>query len=110
MILDEGWSFEVGLGLATHHPNELDSSLLTHCGNHLIMRLINPIDQESLKHCGEIVGTNLIEKMLTLSKGQVLVSGTCVENPVLCKLRKSITKVNSQTLKPSQLWTRYFQS
>lgn len=109
-ILSEGRKFGLGVGLITQRPGKLDSDVLSQCMSQFIMRIVNPVDQESLKYGVEAAGRDLLKELPALTKGQVIVSGACVNTPVLCKVRKRLTAHGGDTLDAPALWQSYFQS
>lgn len=74
------------------------------------MRIVNPVDQESLKHGVEAAGRDLLKELPALTKGQVIVSGACVNTPVLCKVRQRLTKHGGETLNAPEEWRKHFQT
>lgn len=108
-ILSEGRKFGVGVGLITQRPGKLDSDVLSQCMSQFILRIINPVDQESLKHGVEAAGRDLLKELPALSKGQVIISGACVNTPVLCRVRQRLTKHGGDTLDAPALWRAYFE-
>lgn len=108
-ILSEGRKFGLGVGLISQRPGKLDSDILSQCMSQFLMRIINPIDQENLRHGVEAAGRDLLSELPALSKGQVIVSGVCVNTPVLCKVRKRLTTHGGQTLDILGLWQNHFQ-
>ncbi|NJM67933.1 MAG: ATP-binding protein, partial [Acaryochloris sp. RU_4_1] len=84
-ILSEGRKFGLGVGLITQRPGKLDSDVLSQCMSQFIMRIVNPVDQDSLKYGVEAAGRDLLKELPALTKGQVIISGMCVNTPVLCQ-------------------------
>ncbi|HEY9647414.1 MAG TPA: DUF87 domain-containing protein, partial [Chroococcidiopsis sp.] len=80
-ILSEGRKFGLGVGLITQRPGKLDSDVLSQCMSQFIMRIVNPVDQDSLKYGVEAAGRDLLKELPSLTKGQVIVSGACVNTP-----------------------------
>jgi DNA helicase HerA-like ATPase len=109
-ILSEGRKFGLGVGLITQRPGKLDSDVLSQCMSQFIMRIVNPVDQESLKYGVEAAGRDLLKELPALTKGQVIVAGACVNTPVLCKVRKRLTTHGGDTLNAPALWQGYFQT
>ena len=109
-ILSEGRKFGVGIGLITQRPGKIDSDVLSQCMSQFIMRIVNPVDQESLKHGVEAAGRDLLKELPALTKGQVIVSGACVNTPVLCKVRQRLTKHGGETLNAPEEWRKHFQT
>ena len=109
-ILSEGRKFGLGVGLITQRPGKLDSDVLSQCMSQFIMRIVNPVDQESLKYGVEAAGRDLLKELPALTKGQVILSGACVNTPVLCKVRQRLTKHGGETLDAPEMWQKHFQS
>jgi hypothetical protein len=108
-ILSEGRKFGMGVGLITQRPGKLDSDVLSQCMSQFLMRIVNPVDQESLKYGVEAAGRDLLKELPALTKGQVIVSGACVNTPVLCQVRKRKTKHGGETMNAPEAWLGYFQ-
>lgn len=109
-ILSEGRKFGLGVGLITQRPGKLDSDVLSQCMSQFIMRIVNPVDQDSLKYGVEAAGRDLLKELPALSKGQVIVAGACVNTPVLCKVRPRLTTHGGETLNAPDLWQQHFQA
>lgn len=109
-ILSEGRKFGIGVGLITQRPGKLDSDVLSQCMSQFLMRIVNPVDQESLKYGVEAAGRDLLKELPALTKGQVIVSGACVNTPVLCQVRKRLTKHGGETMNAPEEWMGYFQN
>ncbi|MBE9181502.1 ATP-binding protein [Oculatella sp. LEGE 06141] len=109
-ILSEGRKFGLGVGLITQRPGKLDSDVLSQCMSQFIMRIVNPVDQDSLKYGVEAAGRDLLKELPALTKGQVIISGSCVNTPVLCQVRKRITDHGGETLNAPEMWQQHFQA
>lgn len=109
-ILSEGRKFGLGVGLITQRPGKLDSDVMSQCMSQFILRIVNPVDQDSLKYGVEAAGRDLLKELPALSKGQVIVAGACVNTPLLCRVRTRLTKHGGETLDAPQLWQDYFQA
>jgi hypothetical protein len=109
-ILSEGRKFGLGMGLITQRPGKLDSDVLSQCMSQFIMRIINPVDQDSLKYGVEAAGRDLLKELPALTKGQLIVAGACVNSPVLCKVRERLTRHGGETLNAPALWQDHFQA
>ncbi len=108
-ILSEGRKFGLGVGLITQRPGKLDSDILSQCMSQFLMRIVNPADQENLRQSVEAAGRDLLQELPALSKGQVIVSGVCVNTPVLCKVRQRLTPHGGETLDILGMWQQHFQ-
>lgn len=109
-ILSEGRKFGLGVGLITQRPGKLDSDVLSQCMSQFIMRIVNPVDQESLKYGVEAAGRDLLKELPALTKGQVIISGLCVNTPVLCQVRQRLTDHGGESLNAPALWQSHFET
>ncbi len=109
-ILSEGRKFGLGMGLITQRPGKLDSDVLSQCMSQFIMRIVNPVDQDSLKYGVEAAGRDLLKELPALTKGQVIIAGACVNTPLLCQVRQRLTKHGGETLDAPAMWQQHFQS
>jgi uncharacterized protein len=107
-ILAEGRKFGVGIGLITQRPGKLDQDVLSQCMTQFIMRIVNPIDQQTIASSVEGAGRRLLDELPALTKGQVIVSGVGVNTPVLCAVRQRITKHGGETIDAPREWQKYF--
>jgi uncharacterized protein len=108
-ILSEGRKFGLGVGLITQRPGKLDSDVLSQCMSQFIMRIVNPVDQDSLKYGVEAAGRDLLKELPALTKGQVIIAGATVNTPVLCQVRRRLTKHGGETLDAPLMWQNFFQ-
>ena len=107
-ILSEGRKFGVSIGLITQRPGKLDSDVLSQCMTQCIMRITNPIDQNRIAESVESMGRDLLKELPSLSKGQVIVSGSSVNTPVLLRVRTRITRHGGTDLDAPDAWLRWF--
>lgn len=108
-ILSEGRKFGLGVGLITQRPGKLDSDVLSQCMSQFMMRIVNPVDQDSLKYGVEAAGRDLLKELPALTKGQVIIAGMCINTPVLCRVRQRLTDHGGETLNAPALWQEHFQ-
>jgi len=107
-ILSEGRKFGVGIGMITQRPGKLDQDVLSQCMTQFILRIVNPIDQQTIASSVEGAGRRLLDELPALTKGQVIVSGVAVNTPVLCAVRKRITEHGGETIDAPAEWQQYF--
>ena len=61
-ILSEGRKFGVGTCLVTQRPGKLDSDVLSQCMTQIIMKIINPSDQDNIKQSVEAITADLMQE------------------------------------------------
>jgi DNA helicase HerA-like ATPase len=106
-ILSEGRKFGVGIGLITQRPGKLDQDVLSQCMTQVIMRIVNPVDQDTVAKSVEGAGRQLLQELPALTKGQAVISGVGVNTPVMCRVRPRITKHGGETFDAPSEWARW---
>jgi DNA helicase HerA-like ATPase len=106
-ILSEGRKFGVGIGLITQRPGKLDQDVLSQCMTQVIMRIVNPVDQDTVAKSVEGAGRQLLAELPALTKGQAVISGVGVNTPVMCRIRERITKHGGETFDAPTEWARW---
>jgi DNA helicase HerA-like ATPase len=106
-ILSEGRKFGVGIGLITQRPGKLDQDVLSQCMTQVIMRIVNPIDQDTVAKSVEGAGRQLLNELPALTKGQAVISGVGVNTPVMCRIRERITQHGGETFDAPGEWARW---
>ncbi|MGH9944579.1 MAG: ATP-binding protein [Pyrinomonadaceae bacterium] len=107
-ILSEGRKFGVGIGLITQRPGKLDQDVLSQCMTQIIMRIVNPMDQDTVAKSVEGAGRQLLAELPALTKGQAVISGVGVNTPVMCRVRPRLTSHGGETFDAPGEWARYF--
>jgi len=108
-ILAEGRKFGVGVGLISQRPGKLDSDVLSQCMTQFIMKVVNPIDQNSIASSVESASREILRELPSLSKGQVIVTGNSLNAPVLCRVRTRYTSHGGQSIDAPDEWNRWYE-
>jgi hypothetical protein len=106
--LAEGRKFGLGVGLISQRPGKLDPDVLSQCQTQCIMRIVNEIDQKTVATGVESVGHELLQNLPALSKGQVIIAGSAVNTPVLCRVRARITAHGGESHDAPAAWLAHF--
>ncbi|RLI88599.1 MAG: ATP-binding protein, partial [Archaeoglobales archaeon] len=106
-ILAEGRKFGVGVCLISQRPSKIDSDILSQCMTQIIMRIVNPADQENIKSSVESIGRELIEELPGLTKGQALVAGVAINSPVLVRVRERLTSHGGMSKNAPEEWQKW---
>jgi len=103
-ILSEGRKFGVGVCLISQRPSKIDPDILSQCMNQVIMRIINPADQDNIRMSIESVGRDLLDELPGLTKGQAILAGASVNTPVLIRVRERHTTHQGQSKNAPEIW------
>jgi DNA helicase HerA-like ATPase len=106
-ILSEGRKFGVGIGLITQRPGKLDQDVLSQCMTQIIMRIVNPIDQQTVAQTVEGAGRAMLAELPALTKGQAVISGVGVNTPVMCRIRPRMTRHGGETFDAPAEWLKW---
>jgi DNA helicase HerA-like ATPase len=106
-ILAEGRKFGVGIGLITQRPGKLDQDVLSQCMTQIIMRIVNPIDQQTVAQSVEGAGRAMLAELPALTKGQAVISGVGINTPVMCRIRPRLTRHGGETFDAPSEWLKY---
>lgn len=86
-IAQEGRKFGVGLVLISQRPSRLDETTLAMCNSYIIMRMMNPADQNFVRKVIESLGEDDAKLLPDLDVGEAILSGQFVNFPVLVKIK-----------------------
>ncbi len=106
-ILSEGRKFGVGIGLITQRPGKLDQDVLSQCMTQIIMRIVNPIDQQTVAQSVEGAGRAMLAELPALTKGQAVISGVGINTPVMCRIRPRLTEHGGETFDAPSEWMKW---
>jgi uncharacterized protein len=87
-IAQEGRKFNVGLILISQRPSRLDETTLAMCNSYVIMRMLNPADQNFVRRVVETLGEDEARILPDLDVGEAILSGQIVNFPVLAKIKE----------------------
>ncbi|ASJ10484.1 DNA helicase [Thermococcus sp. P6] len=85
-IAREGRKFGVGLGLVSQRPSRLSEDVLSQTNTKIIMRIVNPRDQNYVIAASEQLSGELMEDIAGLGKGEAVVVGQAISLPALVKI------------------------
>jgi uncharacterized protein len=91
-IAQEGRKFGVGLILISQRPSRLDETTLSQCNSYIIMRLVNPADQNYVRKVIETLGEDEAHMLPDLDVGEALLSGQLINFPVLVRIKEPESK------------------
>jgi DNA helicase HerA-like ATPase len=86
-IAQEGRKFQVGLLLISQRPGRLDETSLSMCNSYVIMKMVNPADQNFVRKVVESLGEDDARMLPDLDKGEAILSGEFISFPVLVKMK-----------------------
>ncbi|MCX6695361.1 MAG: ATP-binding protein [Candidatus Altiarchaeota archaeon] len=103
-IAREGRKFGVGLCVVSQRPNKLDQDVLSQCNTQIIMKVVNPADQEYIRQSVESVTEDVVRDLPSLARGEAIVVGSAIKLPVPVKIRERTTKVGGGDIDIVGVW------
>lgn len=88
-IAREGRKFGASLCLISQRPVQLDTTVLSQCNTHLILRVTNPYDIDHIAQSSEGLDKKSIEMINSLRVGEALIVGEAVNYPLFFRVRKN---------------------
>ncbi len=103
-IASEGRKFGVLLTVITQRPSRVDQTVLSQCQSQIIMRLINPKDQEAVLNSSEELGARLASDLPSLKPGEAIVVGPVLPKPAFIKVREKVLEYGGGDLNLVEEW------
>lgn len=97
-IAREGRKFGVGLCIVSQRPSKLDSDVLSQCNTQIIMKIVNPSDQEYIRQSVESVTEDVVKDLPALARGEAIISGSAIKLSVPVKIRHRTTTVGGEDI------------
>lgn len=91
-LAQEGRKFGIGLVLISQRPSRLDETTLSQCNSYIILRLVNPADQNFVRRVVESLGEDETRLLPDLDVGEALLSGQMINFPVLARIKPPVSK------------------
>jgi hypothetical protein len=73
----------------------------------IIMRIVNPIDQQTVAQSVEGAGRAMLAELPALTKGQAVISGVGINTPVMCRIRSRLTQHGGETFDAPTEWMNW---
>lgn len=105
-IAREGRKFGVGLCLISQRPSRLDQDVLSQCNTQIIMKIVNPLDQDFIRKSAEAVTEDVIRDLPGLGRGEAIITGSAINFPMHVKIRERDTKPGGTDIDVIGEWGR----
>ncbi len=109
-IATEGRKFGVFLTVITQRPSRVDQTVLSQCQTQIIMKIVNPLDQEAVLKASEQLGHDMIRSLPSLAPGEALIVGPMVRQMVFVRVRRRVLEYSGQDINVVEEWSRSFEA
>jgi len=89
-IASEGRKFGVYLIAITQRPSRVDPDVLSQLQSQIILRMVNPKDQEAVRESSELVAQELLDNLPGLNVGEAIITGPITRFPLVVRLRDRV--------------------
>lgn len=106
-IIKEGRKFGFYLTLSSQRPADISPTILSQVHNYFIHRLVNDNDLRMLINTMPTLDKASFNKIPSLGKGEVIITGNAIQVPVFVKVDKEeVIRPNSDDVILTKLWSR----
>lgn len=98
-IAKEGRKYGVSLLVISQRPSEVSTTILSQCGNFIVLRLTNDLDKGTVKNLLPDGLKVIIEQLPFLDIGEAIIIGDAILLPSRIRLEEPLIKPNSNTRK-----------
>ena len=105
-IIKEGRKFGFYLTISSQRPADISPTILSQVHNYFIHRLVNDNDLRMLVNTMPTLDKTSFNKIPSLGKGEVIITGNAIQVPVFVKVDKEeIIRPNSDDVILTELWS-----
>lgn len=106
-IIKEGRKFGFYLTLSSQRPADISPTILSQVHNYFIHRLVNDNDLRMLVNTMPTLDKTSFNKIPSLGKGEVIITGNAIQVPVFVKVDKEeVIRPNSDDVILTRLWSK----
>jgi len=103
-IASEGRKFGVFMVAITQRPSRIDPDVLSQLQGQVILRIVNPRDQEAVRDSSEQVSQDLLDNLPGLNTGEAVVVGPLAPSPLMIRLRDRVLDYSGGDLSLVEAW------
>jgi len=107
--------------VVTQRPSRVDPDVMSQMQSQVIMRIVNPKDQEAVRDSSEQLAQDYLDNLPGLDRGEAVVLGPIVKLPAVIRLRDRLLDYGGadislveawrrQDVDVAAVWTRIFRS
>ncbi|MGQ9720883.1 MAG: ATP-binding protein [Candidatus Jordarchaeum sp.] len=109
-IAREGRKFYASICLLSQRPVRLSTTVLSQANTHIILRITNPNDLDTIKASSEMITSETAGMISSLPVGEALIVGSAVNFPLFVKIRQRYTKESTYEANLEQAAKTFEQS
>jgi DNA helicase HerA-like ATPase len=103
-IASEGRKFGVFIVAITQRPSRIDPDVLSQLQGQIILRIVNPRDQEAIRDSSEQISQDLLDNLPGLNTGEAVVVGPLSPAPIMMRLRDRVLSYSGGDISLVEAW------
>ncbi len=104
-IAKEGRKYGINMFVVSERPSEVSETVLSQCGNFIVLRLTNPADQGYVRRLLPDFLAVAVDMLPYLRTGEAVLSGEAVEVPTRVKVTTPVPAPRSNDVKYREGWS-----
>ncbi len=104
-IASEGRKFGVFLSIITQRPSRINQDVLSQSQSQIILRIVNPRDQQAVRDASEQLSQELFENLPGLNSGEAIVVGPVARVPMMIRVRERVLEYSGQDISLVAAWS-----
>ena len=104
-IASEGRKFGVFLVAISQRPSRIDPDILSQLQGQIILKIVNPKDQEAVRDSSEQISQDLLDNLPGLNTGEAVIVGPITPSPVMVRIRDRVLDYGGGDLSLVEAWT-----
>ncbi|MBP1448412.1 MAG: ATP-binding protein [Thermoproteus sp.] len=103
-IAAEGRKFGAYLVVITQRPSRVDPDVMSQMQSQVIMRIINPVDQEAVRSASEQLAQEYLDNLPGLDVGEAIVLGPVARLPAVIRVRDRVLEYGGADISLADAW------
>jgi DNA helicase HerA-like ATPase len=103
-IASEGRKFGVYMVAITQRPSRIDADVLSQLQGQIILRVVNPRDQDAIRDASEQMSQDLLENLPGLNTGEAVVIGPLAPAPLMVRIRDRVLEYSGKDISLVEAW------
>jgi len=92
--------------VVTQRPSRVDPDVMSQMQSQVIMRIVNPKDQEAVRDSSEQLAQDYLDNLPGLDRGEAVVLGPIVKLPAVIRLRDRLLDYGGADISLVEAWRR----
>ena len=105
-IASEGRKFGFHLCVVSQRPARVDKNVLSQCNTQIILKIVNPSDQEYIRQSVETVTEDVVRDLPSLGRGEAIITGSAINLPVPLRIRQRNTEAGGEDINVIAEWNK----